>query len=119
MTAAEAGKQDGATVRIEPAGIDLAVPAGMPLMKAAQSAGLRWPNVCSGQAQCGVCAVEVIDGDLAASPPGVREGQMLGRLAQRPRQGGVMRLACQFMPAGPFTVHKLGVRAPQDLPPGD
>jgi 2Fe-2S ferredoxin len=119
MTTAVGQNHDGAIVRVEPAGIDVAVPTGIPLMKAAQAAGLRWPNVCSGQAQCGVCAIEVLAGDLATTPAGVSEGQMLSRLSQRPRQGGVMRLACQFLPTGPFTVLKLGVRAPQVPPAGE
>ena len=102
-----------AVVRVQPADCDITVPAGMPLMQAAQAIGIRWPNVCKGQAQCGVCAVEIVDGDLSAMEPRQREVQMLERLSQRPRHGGVMRLACQLQPAGPITVIKLGVRAPK------
>lgn len=100
------------TVRILPAGIDLAVPAGQPIMRAAQDRGMRWPNACNGQAQCGLCAVEVVAGSLCNSVPGIREAQMLARLAHRPRHGGIMRLACQLAPADSLTVHKLGVRVP-------
>lgn len=112
MIAAE--NSESVTVRILPADIGLAVPAGQPIMRTAQASGLRWPNACNGQAQCGLCAVEVVEGDLGGSPPGVREAQMLGRLAHRPRHGGIMRLACQLAPTAPLTVHKLGVRAPAD-----
>jgi len=103
---------DGITVTVEPASVVIEVPSGLPLMQAAQAVGIRWPNVCKGQAQCGVCAVEVLEGDLTSCPPNTREAQMLERLTQRPRHGGVMRLACQIMPACDLTVHKLGVRPP-------
>lgn len=99
-------------VRVDPAGVEVAVPAGRSLMAAAQDAGIRWPNVCGGQAQCGVCAVEVMAGDLAGAPPSLREAQMLARLAIRPLHGGILRLACQIAPAAPLTVVKLGVRKP-------
>jgi 2Fe-2S ferredoxin len=104
---------DGVTITVEPASVVIEVLSGRPLMQAAQAVGIRWPNVCKGQAQCGVCAVEVLDGDLMSCPPSIRETQMLERLTQRPRHGGVMRLACQIMPGCDLTVHKLGVRAPQ------
>ena len=111
---AERDEASGAAlVRVQPADCVISVPAGMPLMQAAQAIGIRWPNVCKGQAQCGVCAVEVVDGDLSAMEPRQREAQMLERLTQRPRHGGVMRLACQLQPAGTITVIKLGVRAPK------
>ena len=111
---AESDEVSGAAlVRIQPAECEISVPSGMPLMKAALAIGIRWPNVCKGQAQCGVCAVEVVEGYLSAIEPRQRELQMLERLTQRPQHGGVMRLACQLQAAGPITVIKLGVRAPK------
>ena len=107
-------RQDGATVTVQPGDFEIEVPSGMRLMQAAQAAGTRWPNVCKGQAQCGVCVVEVLEGDLISCPPNVREAQMLSRIIQRPQKGGVMRLACQIIPTSDMTVHKLAVRAPQE-----
>lgn len=103
---------DTSIVRVQPADFEIAVPTGTSLMQAAQAIGVRWPNVCNGQALCGVCAVEVLEGSLSAIEPRQSEAQMLARLAQRPRNGGFMRLACQLQPNGSMTVHKLAVRAP-------
>lgn len=100
-------------VRVEPAGFEIALAPGEPLMAAAQKAGIRWPTVCNGQAQCGLCAVEVLTAGEAVSAPQPRERQMLSRLTVKPRQGGTMRLACQFTVSGNATVLKLGVRAPR------
>lgn len=101
-----------AQVRIEPAKVDLTVPPGSTLMAAAQGAGIRWPSLCGGQAQCGVCAVEVLDPSTAQPDPALPERQMLARLAAKPRQGGTMRLACQLHPTGEVLLLKAGVRAP-------
>jgi 2Fe-2S ferredoxin len=79
-------------------------------MSAAQRLGVRWPNVCGGQAQCGVCIVEVTAG--TSSPPLPREQQMLNRTSVKARFGGTLRLACQLVPEEPLTVSKLGVRKP-------
>ncbi len=104
--------EDRAVVHVLPAGIDIVTDPGQPLMRAAQAMGIRWPNVCNGQAQCGVCAVEVVLGDLSSCPPTLREQQMLGRLAQKPLMAGAMRLACQLCPKSALTVQRMGVRAP-------
>src|SRR4051794_12710143 len=92
---AQAPEPDDVIVRIEPAGMDLVVPPGMTVMGAAAAAGVRWPSVCGGLAQCAVCAVEVVTSAAPLADPALREQQMLNRLATRPRQNGTMRLACQ------------------------
>jgi 2Fe-2S ferredoxin len=97
-------------VTIDPAGIAVAVPAGQSLMASAQQAGIRWPNVCGGLAQCGVCLVEVVEGADTLPAPTVREQQMLNRVSARPRHDGVLRLACQLVNPGSVRVVKLGVR---------
>lgn len=99
-------------MHVLPAGLDIVVLPSEVLMRAAQVIGIRWPNVCNGQAQCGMCAVEVMNGDMSSFPPSTREQQMLDRLAQRPRFGGIMRLACQLTPNQSLTVQKMGVRPP-------
>jgi 2Fe-2S ferredoxin len=102
-----------AIVRVDPMGFDVAVPAGTSLMAAAAAAGVRWPSLCGGDAQCGVCAVEVIESGAPLAEPSLAEGQMLARLATRPRHGGTMRLACQWRPSAGARVAKPGVRAPK------
>lgn len=81
-------------------------------MAAAQRAGIRWPNVCGGQAQCGVCAVEIPGETTGVLPPSARERQMLDRLTVKPRSGGTMRLACQLIITEPMELIKPGVRKP-------
>ncbi len=107
---AEEGHCSSSLVRIDPAGIAIAVPAGQSLMASAQQAGVRWPNVCGGLAQCGVCVVEVVEGAGTLPPPTLREQQMLDRVSARPRHEGVLRLACQLVNPGSARVVKLGVR---------
>ena len=99
-------------VRIEPSGIEVPVAPGSTLMKAGVRAGLKWPSVCGGQAQCGVCAVEVLESCEPLPPPSLREQQMLDRISTKPRQGGTIRLACQFAPHTTARVFKPGIRKP-------
>ena len=64
-----------ATVRVEPSGITLDVRDGETVMAAARRAGYRWPTICGGLADCGACALEVVEstGALRASSPCCRE----------------------------------------------
>jgi 2Fe-2S ferredoxin len=84
-------------VRVEPAGVELEVAEGETVMAAAERAGYRWPTVCGGQAQCGVCALEVLSGGDGLSAPAPLEA---GRLAQLPEirmwPERTYRLACQL-----------------------
>jgi hypothetical protein len=54
----------------------------------------------------------VLESGAPLAEPSLAEGQMLARLAARPRQGGTMRLACQWRPQGHTRVLKPGVRPP-------
>jgi 2Fe-2S ferredoxin len=95
-------------VRIEPAGIVIEVPAGEPLMAAARRQGYRWPNVCGGEAMCGVCMVKVREG-AEHTPP--KEDKEIVRLQFVDRtKDDTARLACQLMVSGPVTVFRRGVR---------
>lgn len=100
------------TVHVLPAKIDIIIAPSQPIMRAAQAQGIRWPNACNGQAQCGLCVIEVLQGDLAMTQPSLRESQMLARIPHKPRLGGIMRLACQLSPTAGLVVHKMGVRLP-------
>jgi len=99
------------SVWVEPAGIDLSVEDGETVMAAAVRSGYRWPTVCGGQAQCGVCVLRVVSsGELP--PPSPLEA---GRLAVVPERildpSAVLRLACQLrVEADGLVVFKRGVR---------
>jgi 2Fe-2S ferredoxin len=99
------------SVRVEPAGIELSVEDGETVMAAAIRSGYRWPTLCGGQAQCGVCVLKVVSsGELP--PPSTLEA---GRLATVPERildpSAVLRLACQLrVDDDGLVVFKRGVR---------
>jgi len=100
------------SVWVEPAGIDLSVEDGETVMAAAVRSGYRWPTVCGGQAQCGVCVLTVESAPDALAPPSPLEA---GRLAVVPERvlwpDAVLRLACQLRVEDEgLVVFKRGVR---------
>jgi 2Fe-2S ferredoxin len=95
-------------VRIEPSGFEVLVRDGEPLMRAAQRAGYRWPNVCGGEAMCGVCHVRVLEGSANAEAMGAPEQFRLKFVGRSGDQSA--RLACQLRVSGSMAVFKRGVR---------
>lgn len=95
-------------VRVEPAGIIIDVPAGEAVMHAARRQGYRWPNVCGGEAMCGVCMVKVQEGAEHTPPQEEKETFRL-KFVGRGRDE-TARLACQLTVSGPVTVFRRGVR---------
>jgi ferredoxin, 2Fe-2S len=100
-----------ATVRVEPAGIDLAVEEAETVMHAAERLGYRWPTVCHGQAVCTTCFFEVLEGSehLVAVAPLERSALASSALVAG-LGGGPVRLACQAQVTGDVVVGKRGVR---------
>lgn len=100
-------------VRVEPAGLGVTARPGETVMAAAERAGLRWPTVCGGQAECGVCALEVLE---AALPPAAPVGDELDRLATLPERrrhpDRAYRLACRLVAVDGLVVRKQGVVRP-------
>lgn len=95
-------------VEVVPQGHTIPVPDGEALMASAQKQGYRWPNVCGGQANCGVCFVLVEEGAEHGSEVGPNEEfrlKITGK-GNDPRA----RLACQLRVSGPMRVFKRGVR---------
>ena len=83
-------------------------------MGAAQRAGIKWPTVCGGAGECAVCYIEVLGGDDGTQPLTNAEKTVLGRSIHRPKQGGTLRLACQFRVNHNLTVHRIGIRPAQN-----
>jgi 2Fe-2S ferredoxin len=108
------------TVRVEPAGVEFDVRPGEAVIQAAWRAGYQWPTTCWGQADCGVCAMEILEGVELLSPAEKLEADRLRSLPRR--EGGGRRLACQtrIVADGRVTVRKPGVRvrATEGTPPG-
>jgi 2Fe-2S ferredoxin len=94
---------------VEPGGASFDVHPDEPIIKAAWRAGYQWPTTCWGQADCGVCAMEVLSGAELLAPMTRREATRLRSLLRR---GAGRRLACQAVMAAPgrLTVRKAGVR---------
>ena len=97
-------------MRVEPAGIELAVPEGVSVMAAAQRAGWYWPTICKGNAQCNRCCLEVVDGESATVAMQRTEREGLERVRWRSEERAGERLACQLRVTGPVTVRKVGVK---------
>ena len=99
-----------ATVRVEPSGITLDVRDGETVMAAARRAGYRWPTICGGLADCGACALEVLEAAGTLPTPTTVEGMRLNALVERRRYPDrTWRLACQLVPTGDVVVRKTGV----------
>jgi 2Fe-2S ferredoxin len=98
-------------VRVEPAGIELDVAPGETVMGAAVRSGYRWPTVCGGLAECGVCVLRVVSGPGLPAPQDVEAARLASVPERRVDPGAEWRLACQLrVPAPGVVVHKRGVR---------
>ena len=87
-------------------------------MAAARRSGLRWPTVCGGQAECGVCALEVLEAPSTLPPPDSEEATRLETLPEARRNPGrTFRLACRLVVMDGLVVHKRGV-VPAEGAPG-
>ena len=99
-------------LRIEPKGLEVTAEPGDTVMVAAERAGLRWPTICGGQAECGVCVLEVLDAQAPLTEPGGDEAVRLADLPERRRHPDrVHRLACRLVVVDGLVVRKRGVAA--------
>ena len=102
-----------ASVRVEPGGVEFEVAPGESVAEAAWNHGYTWPTKCWGQAECMVCWVRVLDGELDAEPPTEEElSAMRTRLPVKLRSP-LTRLACRLRVSGDgLVLEKKGVRGP-------
>ena len=100
-------------VRVLPAGVEFEVRPGESVAEAAWRQGVTWPTKCWGQAECMVCFVRMVDGELSTTPPSDEElHEMRTRLPKRLRSP-LTRLACRMKVTGEGVVlEKKGVSAP-------
>jgi 2Fe-2S ferredoxin len=106
-------------VRVEPLGIVVSVDPGESLLEAAWRAGLDWPTVCYGQAQCMVCRIEVVSGHESIVPADDEETTAMRSRLPRSQAGSNVRLACRMRVRGAseVVVRKSGVRRSGDGTP--
>jgi 2Fe-2S ferredoxin len=101
-------------ISVAPSGEEFEAAQGDTIMAAALTAGLCWPSVCGGLAECGVCIVEILEGEKMLGPVEERERARLDLAPQpRMRPDAAWRLACQAKGAGDglLLLRKTGVRA--------
>jgi 2Fe-2S ferredoxin len=90
----------------------LAAATGETVMAAAERLGFAWPTVCGGNAECGVCALEVVAGGAALAPATVEEAARLAALPERRLYPDrTYRLACRVVGVDGLVVRKRGVVA--------
>lgn len=101
-------------MRVLPVDQTLTVGEGETVLHAAQRNGWRWPTVCQGDCECGVCFMVVEEGAEHLTAKGEAETDRLrwGIGAKDPRS----RLACQVRLHGePVRVFRRGARpVPED-----
>jgi len=56
------------TVRFEPSGLKIKVPAGTVLLDAAHKAGIYLSSICGGDGYCGKCKVIIDEGQFHSKP---------------------------------------------------
>jgi ferredoxin, 2Fe-2S len=110
------GERPKHSVEILPVGLTILVPDGESIMSTALANGWKWPNVCGGEAACGVCVLEVQEGMQNTSPIGRDEAVRLAAIRKADKPGA--RLACQLRVSGPMRVLKRGARL-LDKQPGE
>jgi 2Fe-2S ferredoxin len=96
------------SVEILPVGRVIMIPNGDTIMSVALANGWKWPNVCGGEATCGVCVLEVQEGIENTSPIARDEAVRLAFIRKADKPGA--RLACQMRVSGPMRVLKRGAR---------
>lgn len=98
-------------VQVEPAGIRIQVDRDESLMQAAVRQGHRWPTICHGQGECGVCFVRIRAGAEQLSPRTQVETELLGELRSTEKDPSPTRLACRlFVHGDGVVVFRPGVR---------
>ena len=64
----EESKKKECTIRFEPSGLKIKVPAGTVLLEAAHKAGIYLSSICGGDGYCGKCKVIIDEGQFQSKP---------------------------------------------------
>lgn len=95
-------------IRVTPSDVSFDVQEGETVYAAAVRKGIRWPSICHGDAECGICYMVVTEGAENLSEKSTQEADRLalGLKAKEPRA----RLACRTRLTGEVVVERRGVR---------
>ena len=100
-------------VTVMPGNLQIEVEPGEALAHAAWRQGYQWPTTCWGEAECMVCALELVSGENAVEPLGEEELAAIGERMPHFRRTTGTRLACRLKVLGEgVVVEKPGVEAP-------
>ncbi|MCC6465319.1 MAG: (2Fe-2S)-binding protein [Planctomycetes bacterium] len=88
-------------VRIVERSVELDVPAGQPVLFTLWAQQVPVTSLCGGNASCGTCSAEIIEGLEHLDPPHEGELRVLARIK---RQGPNVRLLCQACPRGDLVI---------------
>ena len=97
-------------VYVEPGGAHFDVHPGESFIQAAWRAGYQWPTTCWGQAECGACAMEVLEGREFLSTVEPMENARLRSLPLRNGGAAPGVPGAWSVAVGTVTVRKPGVR---------
>ena len=108
--AVSSGNEQASQVHVEPGGAHFDVDPKESVIQAAWRAGYQWPSTCWGQAECGVCVMEILKGMELLNPVTKAEATRLRALSRHNAEA--CRLACQarVVGNGNVIVRKPGVR---------
>lgn len=95
-------------IRVLPADVSFDVADDESVFRAAERQGIRWPSVCNGDCECGICYMVVEQGaeNMCVRSQAEADRLALGMKANEPRA----RLACRSRLLGDVTVVRRGVK---------
>jgi adenylate cyclase len=88
------------TIRFEPSGRSIRVPAGTTLLQAVRNADLPIAAACGEHGLCARCGLEILEGaeDLPAEPPEEQKTKLQNRIEAK------LRLSCHLKVQGDLVV---------------
>ena len=105
----------GHVVHVLPSGIEILVPPGVSILKAAQEQGVVWPTLCKGDTRCARCYFVIVEGEGALSPLSEKERATMARVRGEGEPIPGERLACSVTLAGDVVVNRQGVVLASEL----
>jgi 2Fe-2S ferredoxin len=99
-----------ARIRVLPSDIEFTVAEDQTVLEAAKANDIIWPTVCDGDARCGRCFMQTLEGDEHLSPMSAKEQQTLDLIRWHGEPRNDERLACCTEISGDVVVLKRGVR---------